>query len=341
MKKAIAFSTVFFCILFLLMGEGMAAMPKVHLIQSVDAISMAPVYIARANKFFEAEGIDVEVIMAKSGDIAIQSQLAGDVEFGAQTMSHVMKVYDAGKLILSVGNIMNRMTMGTVINKESLASKGVKPEDLGKMKLEDKIKLLKGMKLGITGPGAMTDLVYRYYLKRVGINAEKEVEIVPVGGMGNMLAALQKRSIDSFMLSPPTPYEAVQRGFAVVLIDPATGEIPEFSNFVFETLTVLPNYADKNPDVVKKVSSAIAKANNYVIGHSDETVKILQTFWPAINPEVIKHSTDVVKATLTKNALMDKAGIESHAKFLFESGFIKKMPPLDEGTFWTNKYLPK
>ncbi len=341
MKKAIAFSTFFFCALFLLTGEGRAAMPKVKLIQSVDAISMAPVYIAQANKLFQAEGVEVEVIMAKSGDIAIQSQVAGDVEFGAQTMSHVMKAYDAGKLILSVGNIMNRMTMGTVINKESLASKGVKPEDLGKMKLEDKIKLLKGMKLGITGPGAMTDLVYRYYLKRVGINAEKDVEIVPVGGMGNMLAATQRRAIDSFMLSPPTPYEAVHRGFAVVLIDPATGEVPEFSNFVFETLTVLPDYADKNPDVVKKVATAIAKANNFVMSNPDGTVKILQTFWPTINAEVIKYSTNVVKETLTKNALMDKPGIESHAKFLFESGFIKKMPPLDEGTFWTNKYLPR
>lgn len=339
MKKIMIFLLIL--TLFIIAGNSVMAMPKVKMIQSVDAISFASVYVARANKYFEAEGVEVEVTIAKSGDIAVTSQIAGEVEFGATTLSHVMKAYDAGKEILSVANLMNRMTMATVINKESLASKGVKPEDLQKMKFEDKIKILKGMKLGITGTGAMTDLVYRYYLKRVGLNPEKDVEIVPIGGAGPMLAGLQKRAVDSFMISPPTPYEAVNRGFAVILIDPAVGEVPEFKNFVYETLTVMPKYAEKNPDIVKKVATAIAKANNFIIANPEETIKILQSFWPKINPEVIRHSTNVVKVTMTKNALMDREGIENHAKFLSEAGFIKKFPPLEEGKFWTNKYLPR
>lgn len=323
--------------------EGIAAEPvKIKIAQSAEAISFAPVYVARYNKYFEEEGIKVEV-MITSGEIAITAQVSGDVEFGAMSLSHVFKAFDAGKELLSVANIMNRMTMATVIHRDALKEKGVTPEAFRKMTIDERLKLLKGWKLGVTGPGAMTDLVFRYLVKRAGYNPERDVNIVNVGGMGTapLIAALQNRSVDSFMLSPPAPYETVAKGYGVIMVDGATGDLPEFKNFVYETLTVNHKYAAEKPEMVRKMAKAIARANNFIIENPEKTVSIMREFWPKLDPEVIKQSTMAVKETLTRNAVMDRAGIEAHGKFLFEAGFIKKLPPTEEGRFWTNKYLPR
>lgn len=312
---------------------------KVRIIQSADSISFAPLYVARYNKYFEQEGIQLDLTMARSGDIAITAQVAGDVDFGAITLSHVLKAFDAGKELLAVANIMNRNTTAIAIHKDALKDKKVTPEELQKMTIEQRVRLLKGMKLGVSGPGAMTDMVFRYLLKRAGLNPEKDVDIVPVGPAATIIVALQKRTVDAFAFGIPVPYEPVSRGYAVIFIDGALGEVPEFNNFVYEVLTVIKEYAEKNPQIVSKMAKALAKANNFIIDSPEESVKILQTYFSKMQPEVIRSSTMAVKASLTRNAMMDRGGIEAHVKFAIDGGFIKKNPPLEEGRFWTNKYL--
>lgn len=340
MRKIFIVSIISIFLLVGLVSESFAADAiKVSIIQSADSISFAPVYVARYNKYFEQQGIQLDLTMARSGDIAITAQIAGDVDFSAITLSHVLKAFDAGKELLGVANIMNRMTIAIAIHKDALKEKKVTPEELQKMPVEQRVKLLKGMKLGVSGPGAMTDLIFRYLLKKAGMNAEKDVDIVPVGAAATSIAAIQKRTVDAFAYGIPVPYEPVSKGYAVILVDGSSGELPEFKNFVYEVLTVKKDYAEKNPQIVSKMAKAIAKANNFIIDQTDESAKILQTFFSKMDTEVIKRSTLAVKSALTRDALMDREGIEAHIKFSKETGFTKKDPPLEEGRFWTNKYL--
>ena len=67
---------------------------------------------------------------------------------------------------------------------------------------------LRGQRVGITRYGSTTDTVTRLLLKRNGLDPDRDVTVVQVGGVPEILAALQSGGVDAGALSPPTMFRA-------------------------------------------------------------------------------------------------------------------------------------
>ena len=65
------------------------------------------------------------------------------------------------------------------------------------------LEQLSGTKLGMTGPGSSTDINLRFGLKQRGIDPDRQVELISVGGGGPMLAALDNDQIAAGMFLDP------------------------------------------------------------------------------------------------------------------------------------------
>jgi NitT/TauT family transport system substrate-binding protein len=72
---------------------------------------------------------------------------------------------------------------------------------------------LKGKRFGVSRFGALSDLVVRRYLRKFGLDPGKDVTIVQVGGIPELLAAMKAGAISGGSLSPPVLTAAKKAGF--------------------------------------------------------------------------------------------------------------------------------
>ena len=75
---------------------------------------------------------------------------------------------------------------------------------------------LKGKALGITRYGASTDVSLRAYLKKYGLEPDREVKILAMGGQPEILAGMQAGVIQGGILSSPADFKAKKAGFALL-----------------------------------------------------------------------------------------------------------------------------
>jgi ABC-type nitrate/sulfonate/bicarbonate transport system substrate-binding protein len=79
---------------------------------------------------------------------------------------------------------------------------------------------LKGKRLGVTRFGTSDDFLLRYILSQWGIQPDREVALIQMGGSQEILAGLSSRGIDGGMISSPlnlrVPYPTM-KGIRLVL----------------------------------------------------------------------------------------------------------------------------
>jgi NitT/TauT family transport system substrate-binding protein len=80
------------------------------------------------------------------------------------------------------------------------------------------LKDLEGKKIGISGPGAVSDIALRYELKKAGVDPAK-TNIVALGAAPTQLAALQQGNADAVQLLSPVLDNALKGGQAQILFD--------------------------------------------------------------------------------------------------------------------------
>ena len=93
---------------------------------------------------------------------------------------------------------MNYQTVDFIFNKEWVRKKGVDK----KSPLKARIEALRGAVVGGTSPGAISDTLTQYLLRWAGLDPEKDTEIVPMGGIGPRLAALESNRIQAMPALP-------------------------------------------------------------------------------------------------------------------------------------------
>jgi len=76
---------------------------------------------------------------------------------------------------------------------------------------------LKGKRIGVTRTGSSTDFAARYTLTRNNLTPDRDVAIIQLGGVPEILAGMKSGQIDAGVLSPPTTFAAQKAGLHEVL----------------------------------------------------------------------------------------------------------------------------
>ncbi len=296
---------------------------------------MAPVYIAEAAGYMSEAGIDLELTEVDSGALGIAALVSGGVQLVDADPFQLVQLLKQGKSVQFLYNLTKGVTLDMVMSKDVVAAKKLSRN----MPIAQRFAALKGLKLGITKPGAATDVYMRYYLKRAGIDPERDVQIVTVGGGAALLASMKTKQIDAFHLSPPTPYQAQQAGFGEVIIKASAGDVPELTNFLYTGIAVSKGYAEKNTDVLKRWTKAVNRANLLMQKDEAASIKYLQKYFPRMDPAVMTLAMREIIPALSPNGVMNEQMVQKHLDFLMDTKQIESKPSVKEGVLWTNAYV--
>jgi NitT/TauT family transport system substrate-binding protein len=320
------------------LAGGAAAAKKVRAV-NFHVLYLAPIFVAKEKGFFAKEGLDMEMIRVKAGRLATTAILAGEAEFStSSTIRESVVVRRKGKKLIRIYSIANRMTMDLVVRNDVIKKRKLSRD----MPLMARFKALKGLRIGVTAPGALTDVVSRYYLRRAGFNPNRDAQIIPLGGK-NLAPAFRSGRIDAFMLSPPRPLWLERQGHGKIIIKSSAGDVPEFKNYEYTGTTVTQKWLDKNSESARAFCRAMNAANRAWRKDINVAIDSAQKYFGYVPRDIIEISIRALKASLSPDGIVKKSAVKQYMDFL--NGFDPKRFPrqiLDasEGIHFTNKFNP-
>ncbi|MBI2773219.1 MAG: ABC transporter substrate-binding protein [Chloroflexi bacterium] len=311
------------------------ATPTDVTVVSAQNVFLAGLYVADAEGYFKAANLNVKIVNVQSGNDSVAALVSGNAQYGDIGFEDVIGLAAKGeKNLVIVHNILNRVTLTLVMRTDVAQRLGVSRAS----PLEKRYGALKGLRLGVTRPGAPTDKYMRYYLRQAGLNPDRDAQIVAIGGGPALLAALESNQIDAYQLSPPTPYIAADRGIGTILIDGPAGDIPKFSNFLYTAFATNRDWASKNPQAASAFSAALRKAMQKVKADPAGVVATVAKYTGSTDLATTKKVLDALLPALSENGCFTPTQVSGSLDILLEAGLIDAKADPAEGMLWTTKY---
>ena len=304
-------------------------------IASAPNVFLAPLYVAKDEGYFEKEGVDAQIVEIEAGTDSVAALVSGNAQIADVGFDDLIELKEEGEEGLVMNhNILNRVTLTLVMNKDKATELDVSRDS----PLKERYAALKGLRLGITSPGAPTDKYTRYYLRQAGLNPEKDAEIIPLGGGASLLGALESGQIDAYQLSPPTPYVAEKEGFGTVLIDGPSGDVKEFSDFLYTAFAANKEWAEENPEAAAGFSRALKKASAKIDEDPEAAAKQIVDDLGTKDLEVTERTLKSLQPALSKDGCFDEASVKKALDTMLQTKIIESPGDPKPDVFWSNKY---
>ncbi|MGH9420135.1 MAG: ABC transporter substrate-binding protein [Thermoanaerobaculia bacterium] len=309
---------------------------KLRVTIPVIGMNFLPLFVAADKGYFGKEGLEVEIISTSGDGPDVDALIAGSVQFTVSTANRLLTSYEQGKPLLAIMNMANRNAIDCVMNKDTAARVGITE----KSPLDQKLKALKGLKVAGTRPGAFTYLVLVDYAKRAGLEPQKDLQILGIGGGPAMIPAVESGQVDVVCNTSPSTDVMIKRGKTIMFTYNSLGTDPEYENFLFELLYVRPDYAQKNPEVVRRFCRALLAAIADIRDTpAKDQLPLLRKRFSGVDDDLLVKVLDNLKPMFRRDGKVTPESLEKVTKFLIRSGAIKQGAPWDK--IATFDYLPK
>jgi len=162
-------------------------------------VSNIIIFIAKEGKLYEKHGLDAEVITVNGSGLGSKVLISGGIDIMPIATPTVMAADLAGADLAILAH-----TMPAVIHAMM-----VKPEI---KRVED----LKGKKVGVSSLGSLTDFLVRTIAKKKGLNPDRDLTFIVMGGDSERLTALRAGAVDASAMSHPGYGKARRMGFPML-----------------------------------------------------------------------------------------------------------------------------
>jgi len=157
------------------------------------------IFIAKEGKLYEKHGLDAEVITVNGSGIGSKALISGGIDIIPIATPTVIAANLAGADMQILAH-----TMPGVVHAMM-----VKPEI---KRVED----LKGKKVGVSSLGSLTDFLVRTIARKKGLNPDRDLTFIVMGGDAERLTALRAGAVEASAMSHPGYGRARRMGFQML-----------------------------------------------------------------------------------------------------------------------------
>jgi NitT/TauT family transport system substrate-binding protein len=220
-----------------------------------------PYVMAEKKGFFKKEGLNAVVVIMQN-QVVVNGVVSRSLDYGA-TIANFIGAAKGGLPVRVVMAIMDGLDHVLV------AAPSIK-------RVED----LKGKNIGISSFGGAPHNQMVMILRKYGMNPDKDVTFLQIGGGTTRYTALESGSIHATMLVPPMNKVAREKGF---------NELLYFNEIMKVPLSGLAVHVDKireTPDEIVKVIKALLISVEFIRTNKAEILGFLEKNWGIKNPAV-------------------------------------------------------
>jgi ABC-type nitrate/sulfonate/bicarbonate transport system substrate-binding protein len=250
--------------------------------------SELPFRAALARGYFKAQGLDIQPIFVRGGPAALAALSSGEVEFaeigGAQA---IMRSRARGLDVVIIGAISNATNYQIVGGKRTRT-------------LED----MKGKIVGVTGAGAFSDFAMRVFLRRKGIDPDKDVTLRAIGGSNLRASALEKGIVAAAPFAPDDTVRLTRLGFPLLANLSDSLIIPQ------TILTSTIEFLDKNPETSERFLKALILGIQLAKFNKADAIKAGFEAKLQGEPELVSQAYDLYAPALSSDLSVNVPGVQ-------------------------------
>ena len=216
----------------------------------------APYAVAMEKGWFKTDKFDVTgIITSTGGGTSVRNTLASDTPIGEVALPAAIEAIRSGaklKIVFSgVGSVAEQVW-------------ATRPGQPFKS-----LKDLKGKRIGYTRPASVTNMIILMALEDAGMKAS-DVELVPVGGTGALLAAVLNGSIDAGNIAEPLWTREKAKLQPVFFVKDVMSPV------MTQTVGITTDdFMAKRPDALKAVVEGRLKGVEFIYANPDAAAEIM------------------------------------------------------------------
>jgi NitT/TauT family transport system substrate-binding protein len=279
-------------------------------------IETLPWAIALEKGFFKKEGLDIDgFIGSTGGGTTVRNMLASGIPFAEIALPAAVGAIQNGvDLQIIYGAVNNVGGMSWVVRKDSAVQK-----------LSD----LKGKNVGFSQPRSTTEMCLRMVLQRA--NLTNDVTIIPTGGIGAGIVALDQGAIDAAPIEEPLLMPNPERYRVLFRVN------DYLPNLTWSVGVTSPDFAKAHPDMLRKLIVVRREAVDYMVAHPDEAAQIYDKVWNTSDKTIEQILPKYIKAKYWSRGEINMPGLDTMLRGMQLVGAIDK--PFDPGPVIDSAFL--
>jgi ABC-type nitrate/sulfonate/bicarbonate transport system substrate-binding protein len=205
---------------------------------------------------FKKAGLEIDPVMISGGSKSMQALLSGGLDFAHVSGGVSVQANLSGADVTIIGTAANSMSAGVVAAREIKS-----------------YQQLKGKRIGIASFGGNNDIGLRFAFKKNGIDPDKDVTFLQLGGERNRLTALERGAISATIISPPGLFVAEAQGYARL------GDLNTMG-MRYPELSIVARKRDlkERRDLVRRYLRAYVESVRVMKANRDLTVRVIEKY---------------------------------------------------------------
>jgi NitT/TauT family transport system substrate-binding protein len=229
-------------------------------------------WIAKEAKIYEKHGLDVELILLRGSGQTSAALLGGSIFASPVALPTVMLADLSGADLVNVAH-----TVPGVQTKMLVKPEIQRPEDL------------KGKRVATSSLGSLGDFLFKYMLRKQGVDPNRDIVWLSIGTPPERLQALFSGAVDATEVSYPFDVQAERKGFRV-LFD-ARKEV------VYPSMSVVTRRKNivEDRDTVMRMIKAHVEGIAYLKNNKDFSIKVLSKRLKINERETLENSYETYR----------------------------------------------
>jgi NitT/TauT family transport system substrate-binding protein len=295
-----------------------------------------PVFAAKELGYFDAEGLDVEIINTGSAPKAYAALAGGNVEFLVASPVAGFRARAAGLDSLIVGAVTSQYASNIVVSGEWAKARKLTATS----SYAERLAALKGITIGTVDRGGGVDQLIHFLAKEAKLNPQTDMEIPVIGAGEAMLAAFSRGRIQGFGHSSPVSDTAVREMNGFMLFNMSRGEVKPLDGFLYISAMVRESWAKTHEDATVRFLQAIQRALATIHDPASTTKArdaVKKAYHANIDPEFYARLWDDTAKAFPRSVALDAPMIRRVVSFVNE--FDRE--PLNQTAVdaaWTDRY---
>ena len=225
---------------------------RIAVAYSAVSATQSSFFVTKEAGIFEKHGLSVDPVYVASGTKVAQAVIAGEFPV-ALAGGTVVNATLAGGDIVIIGGLVNVPSFYVYVHPSIK-----RPEDL------------KGKAIGITTYGSSTDFSIRYLIKKWGMEPDRDIKVLQMGGQPQIVAAMVGGSVQGGVLSSPANYRAAKANFQLLTDFKKVGlDYPTVS------LVSTRSFIKKDPQTVRRFMMAYSEGVERLYRDKEFTMKVI------------------------------------------------------------------
>ncbi len=292
----------------LLAGAQIVFGEVVHIGISTVGLYELPTEIAMRKGFYREEGLEVRKVVVRT-PLHVAALLSGELDYSTVTGIILSATLQAMPFRTVMGWFDKPLHM-------LIARPNIK-----------KVTDLKGKRVAVSTYGSIPHVMLKEALSSYGMNPDKDITVLAMGGSGDRLAALAAGTVDATPLDVAYIQRTEQSGFANLLY---LGDVVSLRLGGFAVTT---DKIQRNPDQILRVIRATLKGVRFLKSNKPETLTIMRDYLK-IKGDYVEKIYQFALKSLNENGLLAKSSLENEIRLARENLKIKENIPEEKVADW-------